>query len=53
MYVSRLSSVVALLVCSDLLSYSHAEDVTAVEQFAWIPAKMFGSYCENDTPAIR
>jgi hypothetical protein len=24
-----------------------------VEQFAWIPAKMFGSYCENDTPAIR
>ncbi|GHJ87283.1 hypothetical protein NliqN6_3685 [Naganishia liquefaciens] len=31
----------------------YAEDVTAVEQFAWIPAKMFGSYCENDTPAIR
>ncbi|KAI5453422.1 Sister chromatid cohesion protein pds5 [Naganishia albida] len=31
----------------------YAEDATAIEQFAWIPTKIFVSYCENDTPLTR
>lgn len=34
-----------------LLSY--AQDAVAVEQFAWIPEKMFTSYCQNENPVTR
>ncbi|KAJ9093577.1 hypothetical protein QFC19_008306 [Naganishia cerealis] len=31
----------------------YAKDAVAVAQFAWIPDRMFSSYCENETLATR